>query len=108
MHIGQSIRILRKNVKCTQGEPTTRVGVSQSEFASSVGITQSYLSGIENGHAKPSFDILEKIAKRIDVPLAVLFWFGVEEEDVGEGKIDFYQSLKPVIDKMIMSLFIDN
>ena len=94
MKIGQAIRILRKNDLCTQGE-----------FANSIGVTQAYLSGIENGHKKPSLEVMENMAESFGVPLPVLFWFGIEREDVSEEKQYIYDMLKPSIDNLINEVF---
>jgi len=94
MNIGQAIRILRKNDL-----------MNQEEFASSVGITQSYLSLIEKGHKKPSLEVLQQMADILKTPLPVLFWFGVEREDVSEHKQYIYDTLKPSIDKLMNEVF---
>jgi transcriptional regulator with XRE-family HTH domain len=94
MNIGESIRILRK-----------RESMNQEEFASSVGITQSYLSLIEKGHKKPSLEVLQQMADILNVPLPVLFWFGIEREDVPEEKKYAFDILKPSIDKLINEVF---
>ncbi len=79
--------------------------MNQEEFASSVGITQSYLSLIEKGHKKPSMEVLQQMADILNTPLPVLFWFGVEREDVSEDKQYIYDTLKPSIDKLINEVF---
>lgn len=94
MNIGQAIRTLRKNDL-----------MNQEEFASSVGITQSYLSLIEKGHKKPSLDVLQQMADILNTPLPVLFWFGIEREDVSEDKKYIYDTLKPSIDNLINEVF---
>lgn len=94
MNIGKAIRTLRKNKLMTQGG-----------FAASAGITQSYLSLIEKGHKKPSLEVLEQMADILNTPLPVLFWFGIEKEDVSEEKIYIYETLKPSIDNLINEVF---
>lgn len=94
MNIGQAIRTLRKNEL-----------MNQEEFSSSVGITQSYLSLIEKGHKKPSMEVLQQMADSLKTPLPVLFWFGVEKEDVPEEKQYIYDTLKPSIDNLINEVF---
>ena len=97
MNIGKAIETLRKEHDA-----------SQIEFAESIGITQSYLSLIENGHKTPSLEVIKKVADSVNVPLAVLFWFSVEREDIrSEEKFKTYDILKPMIDKMIMLVFND-
>lgn len=94
MEIGQAIRTLRKNQLCSQGD-----------FAESIGITQPYLSGIEKGNKKPSLEVMEKVAEKLGTPLPVLFWFGVDREDVAEEKRYIYDMLKPSIDNLINEVF---
>ena len=94
MNIGDAIRTLRKNDLC-----------NQEEFAASVGITQSYLSLIEKGHKKPSLEVLQQMADILNTPLPVLFWFGIEREDVSEEKQYIYDTLKPSIDNLINEVF---
>lgn len=95
MNIGESIRKLRKGI-----------AKRQSLFAKDIGITQTYLSQIENDHKKPSTEVLQKIANHLDIPLAILFWFGIEEKDVKPNVRTHFKFLKPIIDKMLMSLFL--
>lgn len=40
-----------------------RLGLAQPDFAQRVGISASYVSLIENGHRKPSIDVLESVAR---------------------------------------------
>lgn len=47
-------------------------GISQSELASRLEISRSYLSQVENGHNEPGMALLEKVAKYFDIPLAFL------------------------------------
>jgi transcriptional regulator with XRE-family HTH domain len=95
MNYGKMINQLRIN----------RMKQTQSVFAECVGITQSYLSGIENGSKKPSTDLLEKIAKHTELPMPILFWFSITEKDVPEDKKEYFNSLKPTADALINSFF---
>jgi transcriptional regulator with XRE-family HTH domain len=94
MKTGKAIRIMRK-----------KTGERQTMFAFNIGISQTYLSQLENDLKEPSVEVLNKIAEYVGVPLPVLFWFGVTESDVPEHKIDNYRLLKPCIDSLINSLF---
>ncbi len=90
MKIGKAIRKIRQDA-----------GFRQRGFANMIGISQSYLSQIENGYKLPSTDLLQVIAEFARVPLPILFWFAIEIEDVSEAKQYNYHILKPVIDSMI-------
>ena len=94
MKIGNAIKTLRKNKGLTQGE-----------FCDMVGITQSYLSLIENGIKDPSMDVIKKVASSLKTPVAVLFWFTLTEEDVDESKVEAFRILKPCVDRLVNSLF---
>ena len=96
MNIGIAIRNIRK-----QRIPK----VNQSEFVKLIGITQTYLSQIETGAKTPHINILEKIAKELNMPLPVIFWLGIQEADVAENKRSHFRFLKPTIDAMINELF---
>jgi transcriptional regulator with XRE-family HTH domain len=93
MDIGHAIRFLRET-KC----------LNQMDYASKVGITQGYLSQIERGHKKPSMELMEHMAEDLNMPLPVMFWFGVEESDIHESKREAYKMLKPSIDALIGSI----
>ena len=91
MKIGNGIKVLRK-----------KSGLSQTEFANSIGINQSYLSQIEGGKKNPSTDLLEKIANHFKTPLPILFWFCVDESDIKESKkLEAFKIVKPSIDALI-------
>ena len=96
MNIGQSIKSMRLKYLPR---------FTQIDFAERIGITQAYLSQIENGKKQPSTEVLQKIADFFEVPLPILFWFGVEERDIKPNKVEHFRFLKPMIDKMIKSIF---
>lgn len=49
--------------------------MSQERFAETLGISVDFLSLIERGRNAPSFETLDRIAKRLRVPVADLFMF---------------------------------
>jgi transcriptional regulator with XRE-family HTH domain len=49
--------------------------LAQEEFAELVGISVDFLSLIERGINAPSFEVLEKIAHGLDLPVMALFDF---------------------------------
>ena len=94
MNLGQAVKRVRKNK-----------GLNQEQFCNKIGITQSFLSGIENNKKKPSIDVIQKIAEVVDMPLPVLFWFTITEKDVHQTKLDAFKLLKPTVDKVVTDLF---
>lgn len=95
MKLGKSIKWLRVN-------KARRV---QSLFAQNIGISQTYLSQIESCKKEPSIKVLQKIASYLEIPLPVLFWFGVEDSDLRPEKAEYFRVLKPAIDSLLKCLF---
>ena len=48
-------------------------GISQTELAKQIGVTQTHLSNIENGKNYPNSETIEKIAKGLGVEVFELF-----------------------------------
>lgn len=94
MKIGKGIQKIRKEKGLTQGE-----------LAKKIGITQTSLSQIETGTKNPKMGTLEKISEFFDLPVAILFWFALEEEDVAKKKKASFRVFKPVIDSMIKKIY---
>lgn len=94
MNIGLAIKNLRKER-----------GVKQGAMSKAIGMTQPYLSLIEKGKRVPTVSMLSNIADYFELPIAILFWFTIEESDIKEGKKQAYETLKPSIDTMISSIF---
>ncbi|MDE3164700.1 MAG: helix-turn-helix transcriptional regulator [Acidobacteriota bacterium] len=53
--------------------------MSQEGFAEFIGISVDFLSLIERGINAPSFETIEKVAARLEVPVAFLFAFEESE-----------------------------
>jgi transcriptional regulator with XRE-family HTH domain len=47
-------------------------GLSQRDFATELGISQAYLSRIENRHVSPGVNLIEDICGRLDCELCVI------------------------------------
>jgi transcriptional regulator with XRE-family HTH domain len=67
MNIGDRLRTLREEKNFIQGEVEKRTGV-----------LRTYVSRLENGHAVPSVETLEKFARALEVPMYQLFYDGEE------------------------------
>lgn len=63
MNVGKGIRFVR-----------AASGLRQGEVAQRLGITQNYLSLLENNKAEPSMGLLRKISGVFCVPVAFLVW----------------------------------
>ncbi|PHG67593.1 helix-turn-helix domain-containing protein [Bacillus toyonensis] len=58
------------------------------EFAEYAGISTSLISQIERGHANPSLNVLELIAKALNVPLFTLFINDIDTDSLVSKKKD--------------------
>lgn len=56
-------------------------GMSQMELASSIGVTQSYVSQICSGKKIPTFGTLSRISRSLGIPMKEF----VREDDICEG-----------------------
>jgi transcriptional regulator with XRE-family HTH domain len=67
MIIGDRLRTLRVERNLSQGDIEKRTG-----------LLRCYISRVENGHAVPTIETLEKMARALEIPLYVLFYDGEE------------------------------
>ena len=71
MSFGTMLKNLRNN----------RTRLNQTNFAKKIGISRVYLTQIENNTRKPGIDIMNKIAKGLQIPLPLLMFFASKPED---------------------------
>jgi transcriptional regulator with XRE-family HTH domain len=69
------VATLRKKFGIRLCEIRAQRRMSQEQFAEAVGISVDFLSLIERGINAPSFETLERIGKRLRLPVADLFKF---------------------------------
>lgn len=96
MNLGQTIKRIRKEKN-----------VSQSVLAKQCEISQTYLSKIENDKKEPTILVLKNISSNLDIPLPILFFLAVDEDDVKEERKtqfnEFAPVVKGIVDKIFMS-----
>lgn len=68
MDIGERRRKLGANIKFER----IRLGISQRSFAKMIGVSQAYLSSVENGEKNIGFNNLCKIADGLGLPIGNL------------------------------------
>src|ERR1700692_3930315 len=71
MHLGQAIKFCRQQRDLTQPQLAERAGISPS-----------YLSVLERGKRDPSFSMIEKIARALDVPLSLLVFIATDPSEI--------------------------
>lgn len=94
MDLGNIIKTIRKQKGQTQGE-----------FAISCGITQTYLSQIEGNLKEPNLSTLKSISENLEVPLPILFFLSMTEEDVQPNKRKAFQIVSPSVKSLVNEFF---
>lgn len=94
MDLGTIIKNTRKQQRQTQ-----------NEFAESCGISQTYLSQIENNAKEPNLSTLKEISKNLEIPLPILFFLSLNEEDIPEEKRKAFEIVTPSVKSLISEFF---
>ncbi|WP_396151308.1 helix-turn-helix domain-containing protein [Flavobacterium sp.] len=94
MNLGTVIKNIRK-----------QKGQTQSEFASSCGITQTYLSQIEGNLKEPNLSTLKEISTNLDVPLPILFFLSLDENDIDPEKRKAFEIINPSVKSLVSEFF---
>ncbi|PQA94893.1 Helix-turn-helix [Chryseobacterium piscicola] len=94
MNLGTVIKDIRK-----------QRGQTQTEFADSCGITQTYLSQIENNAKEPNLSTLKEISKNLDLPLPILFYLSLNEDDISPEKRKAFEIINPSVKSLINEFF---
>ena len=94
MDLGNIIKNIRKQKGQTQGE-----------FALLCGITQTYLSQIENNLKEPNLSTLKSISKSLNIPLPILFFLSMTEDDVQPNKRKAFQIVSPSVKSLVNEFF---
>jgi XRE family transcriptional regulator, regulator of sulfur utilization len=97
MNIGQAIKDIRKSKK-----------ISQTDLSYTCGITQAYLSQIENNLKSPTLQILNEICEKLETPIVVLFFKALNAEDIPEPKRNTFNLIYPSINQLISSVFFND
>jgi transcriptional regulator with XRE-family HTH domain len=94
MDLGTTIKKIRKQKRLTQGE-----------FSVQCGISQTYLSQIENNQKEPNLSVLKTIGENLKVPLPILFFLSMTEEDVQLNKREAFIIISPSIKSLVNEFF---
>lgn len=96
MKIGSIIKAERK-----------KRGLSQNQLAARCSITVTYLSLIENDKKEPTVSLLRTIAENLNLPLPILIFMSLDDEDIPESKKEFFNIVKPSINAILQNLIED-
>lgn len=90
MQLGSAVKELRR-----------RAELRQEELARNVGITQSYLSQIENDRKDPNLSTLRRIAQELRVSVPILFFLSMDEEDIRPDRKEAFGRIFPKFKTLI-------
>lgn len=79
--------------------------MTQTEFSSLCGITQTYLSQIEGNLKEPNLSTLKTISEKLDMPLPILFFLSMTEEDVKPSKRNAFKIVSPSVKSLVNEFF---
>ena len=94
MNLGETIRSIRK-----------KKGLTQIELSKACGLSQTYLSRIENSKSNPSLKTIEAIGKTLDMPHQILMFLSLDSESVHPDKREIFIKLYPSVCAMITEYF---
>lgn len=94
MDLGQTIVNLRKR-RC----------LKQKVLARKCSISQTYLSQIENNRKDPNLSTLKEISRVLEIPLPVMFFLAINDEDIPERKREAFKHLSPPVKALMQEMF---
>lgn len=97
MNIGHVIKDFRK-----------QKGIKQGEFAELCKVSQTYLSLIESNQKDPNLSLFKAIAEQLEIPLPILFFLSLDENDVPEQKRNIFKILEPSLKDLVAQIYIDD
>jgi transcriptional regulator with XRE-family HTH domain len=94
MNLGNAIKKLR-----------LQKGIKQNALAALSGITQTYLSQIENNVKEPNLSTLKTICETLKTPLPIVFFLSIDDSDISPEKRTAFKHLSPSINSMLSEFF---
>lgn len=80
--------------------------ISQQDLATKSGISSTYLSRIETSKDDPTLGTLQRIGESLGIPLSVLFFYAMDENDIAEHKRPLFRIMNPTMKSLLDMLFI--
>ena len=91
---------LGKAIKSARGSMYT-----QYDIATLTGVTNVYISLLEGNKRECSMSWLKKFSLLVGIPIPVLFYMAMDEEDTSSYASDDFNSIKSEMDKYMNSCF---
>ena len=96
MDLGTTIKTMRQ-----------KRSIKQKDFAVQCDITAAYLSQIENNLKDPNLSTLRNISAQLDLPLPILLFLSLDEQDVKPEKKAAFNLINTPVKSLISEFFIN-
>lgn len=90
MDIGNAIKEARK-----------LKGVSQKELIEKLEISQTHMSLVENNQVETSLKLIKSVSSALNIPVALIFFYSISENDVAPEKRGVFNMMKPMLDSIV-------
>ena len=88
MNLGETIKDFR-----------TKKGITQKELAKRCGISANAMCSIEKNKAFPSKETIQRICNAFEIPISLLLFSSLTDDDIPTHKIAIFKALqKPIIE----------
>lgn len=94
MNLGATIKRIRSHKE-----------IRQHVLAENAGISQTYLSQIENNAAEPNLSTLKVLSEKLETPLPILFFLSLDRMDIKPEKRLAYDIIEPSLKTMVVEFF---
>lgn len=82
-----------------------RKNISQKDLAGKIGKSTTAVSQIIKGAYQPNPETLEKIAAVLDIPVAIIHFLTISEEQIPEDKKQLFKFVAPTMENYIYEIF---
>lgn len=80
-------------------------GYKQFEFAEMCNLSATYLSQIETNAKEPNMSTIRDIAAKLNVPLPILFYLALDENDISDNKKEAFKMIDQPVKSLIKEFF---
>lgn len=74
------------------------------ELAEKIGVSEVHISLLSQGKRSASSTLLERISYEFRIPVPILMWHTLTEDDIMPNKVQAFRLIKPSVDKLIDEL----
>ena len=83
------------------------LGLSQTQLAELAGLSKNYVGLLEGGKKSPTINTLKLIAEALKIPLPILTFLSLEDEDIDPKKREGFKLIQGPLNSLIAEYFDD-